>query len=455
MKIKNCCKIQWVFLTLSFFLYQKASAILPLPVDLWDIAENDADQITIPENTDDPRSIPAYYELYEKGQLREMELPDFKIQSDVLGYHEATFAVPEGLRTRVDFWKKIYSTYTTDQAVIHDSLYPEIIYDVVDISTFTHDKTLSGRALSRKLSRHLKDRKKSVAELLKQLHGLQSNPLAITADGFKIFRQFENISEPDKFLTASKRVRTQIGQRDRVVQGFLFGGRYFHRMVEIFEARKLPKELTRLPLVESAFNLAARSKVGASGVWQFMRETGKRYMRIDKLIDERNDPIRATAAAASLLESNYEALGSWPLAITAYNHGREGVARAVREVATTDLPTIIKVYRGRTFGFASANFYAEFLAMLEVEKDFRKYFGKVMVDPSLEYVELALLKPTKLSALAKYCDISTHDLEVLNPALLDPITNEKVAVPEGYRLRIFPKNKEKCKTNFKDGIVDG
>ena len=91
-----------------------------------------------------------------------------------------------------------------------------------------------------------------------------------------------------------------------------------------------------LPHVESSFNAAAYSKVGAAGLWQFMRSTGRRYMRVDDAVDERLDPYRSTEAAAQLLAYNYRVLGSWPLALTAYNHGAAGMRRAEGNPCGTD-----------------------------------------------------------------------------------------------------------------------
>jgi membrane-bound lytic murein transglycosylase D len=125
-------------------------------------------------------------------------------------------------------------------------------------------------------------------------------------------------------------------------------------------------ELAALPMVESSYNPQAYSKAGAVGLWQFIRSTGKQYLTIKRKRDDRRDPIRATEAAAHLLRHNYETLGSWPLAITAYNHGREGILTARAAVGSSAIEEIIARYNGPRFGFASRNFYAEFLAALEV-----------------------------------------------------------------------------------------
>ncbi|MBI4405519.1 MAG: lytic transglycosylase domain-containing protein [Deltaproteobacteria bacterium] len=393
----------------------------------------------------DPKNIAAFAELYSGGQAREMELPKFENAPDTLGYKaDETFTIPSDLRPRVEFWKKIYSQYTSSEAVLHDADYPEIIYQVVDIGHIISDKALSYRKQMKIVNKLLKGEKEKIVRRLLDLHARRADPSSIPLEDFSTFKQFESIRDEDKFLLATQRIRAQIGQRDRVVQGFFYGGRYFHKMMEIFKSKKLPVELTRLPLVESAFNLQARSRVGASGVWQFMRSTGKKYLRIDRMVDERNDPLTATRAAADLLRQNFEALGSWPLAITAYNHGREGVAKAMRVLATESLSHIIKQYKSRTFGFASSNFYSEFLAMIDLEKEYRSHFGKLMVDTPIRFVEFTVNADARFEELALACAVTEQELATLNPALTDWVVGGRGPVPRSFILKV-PENKfDRC-----------
>lgn len=92
-------------------------------------------------------------------------------------------------------------------------------------------------------------------------------------------------------------------------------------------------------------------------------------LKVSRQRDERLDVLKATRAAARMLRQNYRMLGSWPLAITAYNHGPYGVRRAVQAVGSTDLMVLIERYEKSTWGFASKNFYAEFIAALAVVTD--------------------------------------------------------------------------------------
>ena len=133
-------------------------------------------------------------------------------------------------------------------------------------------------------------------------------------------------------------------------------------------------------------------------MWQFMPGTGRRFLRIDGSVDERLDPILATRAAAQFMRENYIQLGTWPLAIKAYNHGPAGIARAVRDIGTTDAATIIESYRGPSYKFASRNFFPEFLAALHVERNYRKYFGDLPLDPPLTADTVYLAGHTPISA---------------------------------------------------------
>jgi membrane-bound lytic murein transglycosylase D len=197
------------------------------------------------------------------------------------------------------------------------------------------------------------------------------------------------------FGRARHRVRCQIGQRDRFRAGLVRSGAYIDQMRAIFSAHGLPADLAFLPHVESSFNTNAYSKFGAAGMWQFTRSTGKRFMTVDYVLDERRDPIVAAQAAARLLKENHDRLGSWPLAITAYNHGAAGMQRA--KAAHGDYPAIFTSYKGRTFKFASRNFYSEFLAARRVASDYRRYFGDLA---------LAAPKPSRSVSLDGYAALT-------------------------------------------------
>jgi membrane-bound lytic murein transglycosylase D len=360
------------------------------------------------------------------GSPREVEEKDHIL--DIMP--KLNFQVDDRLRKNEDFWISIYTKYGTDQGLIHDAKYVEIIYQVMDLQP--------GRAGEHQI----KTTKRHWHDLLMSLHRKQSHPESLPEslndEEKRVFQMFANVNEPSKFLNAAhrKRLRFQLGQKDRFLEGLKMSGRYLPLMEEVFRKEGLPVELTRLPFVESSFNIRARSKVGASGIWQFMRSTGKLFLKINDTIDERNDPVRATEAAAKLLRGNFDSLRTWPLAVTAYNHGRKGMMRAVRRVGSEDLDDVVDDYHSRTFGFASGNFFTELLASIEVEKNAEKYFGKTVRDQPLRFYEVELSDYIDMRELVRFMKLDESSVRELNPALSEGALTGKHLLPVGYKLRL-------------------
>jgi membrane-bound lytic murein transglycosylase D len=188
--------------------------------------------------------------------------------------------------------------------------------------------------------------------------------------------------------------------------------------------------------VESSFNPEARSFIGAAGLWQFTAGTGRQFMRIDQAVDERRDPYRSSEAAARLLRANYAQLQSWPLAITAYNHGAGGMRRAVREMGTSNIETIVRYYNGPAFGFASRNFYVSFLAADEVHRNAEQYFGPLDLDEPERGTEIVLPAYMRVDSLERSLGVDRETLKAYNPALLPPVWAGKKRVPRGFSLRL-------------------
>ena len=193
-----------------------------------------------------------------------------------------------------------------------------------------------------------------------------STPDALGPEGVGAAEEWGCPCAPETLRRAAENIRVQQGLREKVDEGLHRASKLLPRILTILRQHQVPAELAALPLVESTFNPAAYSKAGAAGLWQFIRSTGKQYSLISRKRDDRRDPVRATEAAARLLRDNYQALGSWPLAIVAYNHGHAGIRAASTLVGSTAIEDIVARYNGPRFGFASKNFYAEFLAALDV-----------------------------------------------------------------------------------------
>jgi membrane-bound lytic murein transglycosylase D len=148
------------------------------------------------------------------------------------------------------------------------------------------------------------------------------------------------------------------------------------------------------------------------------------------------DPYRSTVAAAQLLQFNYDLLGSWPLALTAYNHGAAGMRRAKDKQGTDDIVTIIRRHQSRTFGFASRNYYVAFLAALEVDRDSNRYFGALTRHPEVKTVSIELPAYVPVSALGRTFDVNLQIMRELNPALTAAVWSGDRYVPQGFVLKL-------------------
>nr|WP_299977043.1 lytic transglycosylase domain-containing protein [Desulfobacula sp.] len=189
-----------------------------------------------------------------------------------------------------------------------------------------------------------------------------------------------------------------------------------------------------MPCVESSYNFSAYSKFGAAGIWQFTHSTGRQYMKIGYVVDERRDPYISTDAAARLLKKNYAELKEWPLAITAYNHGRAGMMRAKKSKGSYE--KIFKSYSSRSFKFASRNFYPEFMAARIVAKNPKKYFGNIVLKKPVTFQVLKTKGYLPVKELSNTLNISIRDIQTLNPSLRKPVFNAQKYIPKGFSLKL-------------------
>jgi len=327
------------------------------------------------------------------------------------------FVTPLGLEAEVNFWKKIYSEYTTHHAVIHDMRNLAIVYEVV----YLGKKPMSRRTKERKLER----KKEKYKKILRRIAKTKDKSL-LKGDDLRIY----NLVKKD-FRKASRRIRAQLGLKDRFKKGVENSGLYMNEIIRILRKNNLPEELRVLPHVESSFQVGAYSSAGAAGIWQFTRGTGRLFMRVGYDIDERRDPILATHGAAKLLKKNFQVINSWPLAITAYNHGLQGMKRAKKRFGP-DIVKIVKKYKSRTFGFASRNFYAEFLAALHVVNNQNKYFPNLNIKKPLHRVGIKLPSYIDINTAIKYFGMSRDEIADANPSLRRPVLNGEKRIPKGY-----------------------
>lgn len=363
---------------------------------------------------------------------REWRAPDYSEQSGALGWTPTAFDVPEGMERQVKFWTDIYTRYNTRQGVIHDAEMIDLVYEVVDFSSVDGATGLSSSAKEKLKRKMVEDAKERAVAALKRIDGVVK-PTSLSAADRRLWFYFRTIEDVSRIREAmdTSRIRFQLGQADRMQSAIFLSGRYIERFEKIFRDSGLPAELTRLVFVESSFNVLARSKVGASGLWQLMPGTVKPFRIISTAVDGRNDPWTATRIAARVLTDNYRRLQSWPLAVTGYNHGPTGVAKIVDRYDSRDLAHLIQNVRSRaSFGFASRNFYASFLAALHVEKNARRYFPNIVWSQPLESMEMLLPRHLTYHELLGWFSRDDDRLQIFNPHLTWRV-RQGVLIPKG------------------------
>ena len=278
-----------------------------------------------------------------------------------------------GIEDRIEFWEKVFTQYGTDDLIIHDAQRVDLIYDVVN-------------------ERERRSGVRRVEGLLNEVRSGISSPGTLSPDARVLY---DRIQADGVRMTAGDiavlrgRIHVQRGIKERFEAGIVRSGRYREYFNEVFEEEGVPTVISLLPLIESSYENAARSFAGAVGIWQFMPATGRQFMTVRRGRDDRTNPAIATRAAARLLRSNYQRLRSWPLAISAYNHGTAGMARA-RAAHGSDMATIIRYYNSRSFGYASKNFFASYVGAVNVYENYESYFGPLALDEPQDFTTPAL-----------------------------------------------------------------
>ena len=355
------------------------------------------------------------------------------------------FPCPRSIVPQVEFWKLIFSRYNSSQVLIHDAWQLDRIYEVVDFNEIAGGDTVN---YYKKWKTVLAIRDQYISQLFflyKKPNGTEKTGLSPVQKRLAALLADDN--RPDKYKIAAENVRIQFGLSDRFKRGIEILGKYRPYMADVFNKYQLPPELLVIPLYESSFVLRALSMVQAAGVWQFMPYTAQKYMTVNNLVDERYDPLIATTGAAELLSFNYKQTKSWPLAITSYNHGVGGMLNARKQLGTDDISAIIQNYQSPSFGFASRNFYPEFLAALDCLKNMYDIYNNIEFESRWSFITVKLSRSATLSSLASKLGLTIDVIYEYNPSLREPILQSAVPLWEGFELRLPPELRDLLKKN--------
>ena len=201
---------------------------------------------------------------------------------------------------------------------------------------------------------------------------------------------------------------------------------YFPLFEEAFDKHNVPLEIKYLAVVESALNPKAVSRVGATGLWQFMYQTGKQYgLKIDSYIDERSDPLKASEAAAQYMKNMYAIFGDWDLVLASYNSGPGNVAKAIRRSGgQQNYWNIRKNLPKETQGYVPA-----FLATMYIY-EYHKEHGIVPEKAPIKHFAtdtVMVKRQMSFKQISDLIDIPVAQLQILNPS---------------YKLNIVPSYKD-------------
>src|SRR5262249_1306953 len=230
------------------------------------------------------------------------------------------------LEPAVRFWTRVYTEVDTHSGLIHDAENLGVVYETIHLP--------EGMPYRAREQRTEQAKREIRAILLGLAKGRRDG---LSSDEERVLAQWPPDVSDATLSEAAENVRFQAGLCDRFRAGLVRSGIWRPFVERALAERGVPPQLVALPHVESSYNPKAYSRVGAAGMWQFMRSTGRLFLRIDNVVDERLDPYASSEAAARLLARNRELTGTWPLAITAYNHGVGGMQRASQMLGTTDI----------------------------------------------------------------------------------------------------------------------
>lgn len=306
-----------------------------------------------------------------------------KIFTDFNGKIAKEFRLQPYYHDSVRFWFSIYTQYSSKQVVLHDSDNLKLIYNILDfdelhshsdVHRFSKSKLQAQLALE--YSRAIKKNLHSIGiRSYNKLNKAQKDLYRIIQNaGYKISKNKRKRKKLIKDLIQN--LRTQTGQRDMVYRGIIRSLPYIPFLTKQLKNFRLPKEVLAISFLESSFNPYAKSKVAAAGVWQFMPYIGNLFMpRMNDHVDYRSNPIISSLAAFNLIRENKQILRRWDLVIPAYNSGPKHLIRAQRiflkkkrfkRKKDISLQYILENYKHAHLGFASKNFYSEFIALVHV-----------------------------------------------------------------------------------------
>lgn len=307
-------------------------------------------------------------------------------------------AVPPSLERRVSLWKRVWGRLSERQHLVVDSDRPWLVWAEVDCRGV--DDTVC-------------------AERLKDGRDAASARFATVDDD--LLAAYDG--NADLAESAEERVTTIHGRRGALKQAMHRAGPELHEVEGLFSAVGVPRAFARVALMESGWQDDVVSAKGAAGIFQFTHSTAQHLLQVDDDVDERRDHRRAAVAAATYLKNLRDQLGSWPLALTAYNTGPTRLQTVLQARGSRDLGVVAAAGDLDGFGFEGQNYYAQIAAIAAITAD------EPLVVAGRTGRAMKLAEPAGLHDLAACFDVDPAVLAAANPALSEGVVVGEREVP--------------------------
>lgn len=225
--------------------------------------------------------------------------------------------------------------------------------------------------------------------------------------------------------------------------------KYVPIIQQILIQKGLPVDLAYLPIIESGFNVDARSPKNAVGPWQFMPATARRFnLKINRWVDERKDPIKSTEAAARYLTYLYKRFGSWDLALASYNAGEGTIKRAINNSNTENFWQISKSNHIKK---ETKDYVPKFIAVSEIAQQPHKYgIDEIQTKKAFNYDTVEVVPPATLEDIASAAGTTLEQIKELNPELKKSVIPPDV---DSYKVRIPTGKKETFLAFYKNEVL--
>ncbi len=384
--------------------------------------------LLFPEASDQykaPESDPLYLDVSTKDLAEVLVDPENRVEPE--------FKVPAGLEGHVAFWLKIYARYSSMQTVVFDKESPDKIYAVQDAREFMA-RGMGAIGIEIMSKRRLQ----SMLDALRHDLGiLARNPKAqfkVGAPGSRALQLWGRCKASHWRRTLAN-IKTQKGQRDYIYRGIRASRPFMKPMEDIFREAGLPVQLSRLPLLESSFQITAESKASAVGVWQFLVKSAQEYMIVDERagIDERLSPIKSAHAATRMFKRNMRILGDIALSVIAYNHGARNLVKIRHQYGVKNIAKLLDARNKQSpLGYASRNYFAEFLAIVHAEVYQDRLYHMPASSSSYRVQIVKLTAPQSVFEVAAFHQAPLDAVKTFNPDIFDL----KRRLPKGTRVVI-------------------